>query len=108
MYTLSGNTLHVSYHLYVCHTKKFRYGVRAAPKFGNHESLFSYHKEKNYKDHHIQRNTCILLSLNIVSFLENISHLHGRLSPGAQQKNVQEISSGSARESKTGGDGVSV
>ena len=25
-----------------------RYGVGAAPKFGKHESLFSYHKEKNY------------------------------------------------------------
>ena len=30
------------------YTSYIRYGVRAAPKFGKHASLFSHHKDKKY------------------------------------------------------------
>ena len=30
------------------YTSYIRFGVQAAPKFGKHTSLFSYHKDKNY------------------------------------------------------------
>ena len=47
-----------------------KYGARAAPKFGNHASLFLYYKDKKY----VQAIICsvILLSFSNICMLENI------------------------------------
>ena len=52
------------------YTSYIRYGVRAAPMFGKHALLFSYHKEQKY----IYSIICsvILLSFSNMCFLENI------------------------------------
>ena len=52
------------------YTSYIRYGVRAAPKFGNHASLFLYYKDKKY----VLAIICsvIVLSFSSMCMLENI------------------------------------
>ena len=51
------------------YTSYIRYGVRDAPKFGKHASLFSYHKEQKYNiGYHMQ--CVIIVFLVICVFLE--------------------------------------
>ena len=57
MYTVGK---HTACKLSFVYTSYIIYGVRAAPMFRKHESLFSCHKEKIQIGHHMQRNIIVL------------------------------------------------
>ena len=61
---------HIPCGLSIAYTSYIRYGVRAAPKFGKHVRIFSYHKKNKISiAYHMQRNITVLSS---ICKLENI------------------------------------